>query len=334
MPNAAKTLELNLEDVRARLPDRAFAGGRDIFGNADIVARSNDDGFLRINGGSLLHVRHGVVLKPFRYVVVRSGRFTLQFIIEGDFTFRAERAVFRSRKGFVRVNTFERSVARFDDVGASLKGISITTSEEALQQYGLNRRHLSAIGKALFSSESRSSLSIEFPMSAPMTQIVDGILSCRFPAETRTPYLSALTEALLCHVVAIFSGPDATSIPTISPELRATQAAAMIYRTELSNPPSIEMLAERVGLNRNKLTDGFRQLYGLTPAAFSRKVRLEWACERLSEDMSIAAIAREVGYDAATFSRVFKTTFGKAPSAMTRDQNPENERPDRDPKPI
>lgn len=322
-------LELNLEDVRRRLSDRTFEGGRDIFGNADVVARSTDDGFLRINGGSLLHVRHGVILKPFRYAVIRSGQLTLQFIIEGDFTFRAEKAIFKSRRGFVRANTFERSVAQFDDVGASLKGISITTSEEALQQYGLNRRHLSVIGKALFSSESRSSLSIEFPMSAPMTQLVDGILSCRFSAETRTPYLSALTKALLCHVVVVFSGPDATTIPSISPELRATQAAAMIYRTELSNPPSIETLAERVGLNRNKLADGFRQLYGLTPAAYSRKVRLEWASERLSEDISIAAIAREIGYDAATFSRVFKSVFGIAPSAMMRDQAPGDGRPDR-----
>lgn len=330
MPDAVKMLELNLEDVRARLPDRAFQSGRDVFGHADIVARSDDDGFLRIPGGSLLHVRHGVILKPFRYAVIRSGQLTLQFIIEGDFMFRAEKAVFRSRKGFVRANTFERSVARFDDIGASLKGISITTSEEALQRYGLNRRHLSAIGKALFSSESRSSLSIEFPMSAPMTQLVDGILSCRFPPETRTPYISALTKALLCHVVAVFSGPGAASSPTISPELRATQAAAMIYRTEISKPPSIGMLAERVGLNRNKLTEGFRQLYGLTPAAFSRKVRLEWACERLSEDMTIAAIAREVGYDAATFSRAFKAAFGIAPSAMTRDQAPESDRTDPD----
>ena len=58
---------------------------------------------------------------------------------------------------------------------------------------------------------------------------------------------------------------------------KAIETAAGIYRREIGSPPTIEQLATRVGLNRNELTNGFRDMYGLTPHAYGHMLRMEQA---------------------------------------------------------
>ncbi|RYE30026.1 MAG: AraC family transcriptional regulator [Hyphomicrobiales bacterium] len=98
--------------------------------------------------------------------------------------------------------------------------------------------------------------------------------------------------------------------------MHAVEAAALIYRRELSNPPSIDDLARRVGLNRNSLSEAFRERFGETPASFSRRMRLEWAREQLNARTGrVSEIAMACGYTShAAFSRSFLEQFGKPPS--------------------
>lgn len=98
----------------------------------------------------------------------------------------------------------------------------------------------------------------------------------------------------------------------------AVEAAAEIYRSELQNPPTIDQLARRVGLNRNMLTSGFKDAFGLTPRAYGHVIRMREA-ERLLQtgEMSVSEVARRIGYDGyASFSRAYQAQFGRLPSSI------------------
>ncbi len=80
-------------------------------------------------------------------------------------------------------------------------------------------------------------------------------------------------------------------------------------------PPSLEELARKVGINRNKLTTGFRQLFGTTVYSAIKDVRLEKAKQLLdSGEKSVSEAAFAVGYNnAGYFSDLFSKRYGVLP---------------------
>jgi AraC-like DNA-binding protein len=79
----------------------------------------------------------------------------------------------------------------------------------------------------------------------------------------------------------------------------------------------VDALAARIGLNRNKLSAGFRDVFGCTPHEYSKRQRMDWA-RRLILDgaMQLGEVAQAVGYASqSSFSRAFTDHFGFPPSA-------------------
>lgn len=89
---------------------------------------------------------------------------------------------------------------------------------------------------------------------------------------------------------------------------------------DLARPPTLDELARATGLNRNKLLQGFRALFGTTPAQLLRDKRLELACTWLEEGrLSVSRIATLLGYsDPANFTHAFRARFGVPPSRWRR----------------
>jgi signal transduction histidine kinase/CheY-like chemotaxis protein/AraC-like DNA-binding protein len=84
---------------------------------------------------------------------------------------------------------------------------------------------------------------------------------------------------------------------------------------DLQHTPPLEELARDSGLNRNKINEHFKLLFGNTPHAWQREQRLQAARQILQEsDADIAIVARDTGHaSAASFSRAFKQRFGLSP---------------------
>ena len=76
-------------------------------------------------------------------------------------------------------------------------------------------------------------------------------------------------------------------------------------------------LAQKVGMSRAAFCARFTGLVGEPPMAYLISWRMTLAADRLrSTDVTIAAVAREVGYDSAfSFSTAFKRTHGKSPAS-------------------
>jgi AraC family transcriptional regulator, transcriptional activator of the genes for pyochelin and ferripyochelin receptors len=174
-------------------------------------------------------------------------------------------------------------------------------------------------------------LEIELPMPSSAWAAVWQILQCGYPEPLRGEYQSAKAVELICYVVAALNklGPGVSRIGVsgASRERAGIENAAHIYRYQVSDPPSLDEVARRVGLNRNKLVAGFRERFGVTPHDYSRQIRLDRAREMLRGDaLSVEQVARACGYTShAAFSRSFRQRYGLSPSeiAALEDGSPE-----------
>ena len=85
---------------------------------------------------------------------------------------------------------------------------------------------------------------------------------------------------------------------------------------DLKQPLNLDELAKMAGLNRNKLNEQFRLLFGDTVFSWLREQRLQNARQLLDDSqISVQAIAETCGYvSPPQFSRAFKQRFGLSPS--------------------
>lgn len=83
---------------------------------------------------------------------------------------------------------------------------------------------------------------------------------------------------------------------------------------------TLDDIARACGINRDKLTRGFRTLYNCTVAEALSEQRLRHAQRLLAaSDLSVASIGYRCGYlNNASFARAFARRFGVAPSEMRR----------------
>jgi AraC-like DNA-binding protein len=89
-----------------------------------------------------------------------------------------------------------------------------------------------------------------------------------------------------------------------------------IILDQLDNPPSLVQLGRTVGLNRNKLNNGFREVFGDTVFNVLRKARMSKARALLqNSELSLPEIAYSVGYNSqANFTTAFRQHFGQTPN--------------------
>ena len=99
-------------------------------------------------------------------------------------------------------------------------------------------------------------------------------------------------------------------------ELKQIEAAAQIIKERISELNTIQSLAREVGLNTNKLQEGFQKLYGLTVNNYVQKVRLDLIKGLvLNTEYSISEIVHQVGLTSNSYlSKIFKDEFGTTPS--------------------
>lgn len=79
---------------------------------------------------------------------------------------------------------------------------------------------------------------------------------------------------------------------------------------------SVEMLAARAGLGVRHFSRRFKATFGLSPADYVERLRLDEARRRLpSAHQTVESVAASVGYASAdAFRRAFERRFGIQPS--------------------
>ena len=102
-------------------------------------------------------------------------------------------------------------------------------------------------------------------------------------------------------------------------DVRIRQAVQFIEQ-RLDTPPHVPAIARYVGVSSRQLERMFHSELGMGPAAFQRRLRLEygrWLLDNSSRKITDVAI--DAGFaDSSHFAREFKTVFGSSPSGFRR----------------
>jgi len=116
-------------------------------------------------------------------------------------------------------------------------------------------------------------------------------------------------------------GAESVPVPERLPSLRSEDTEKLLRARhllihDLQNAPTIDELSKQAGVNRQKLKQGFRQLFGQSINEYLRNERLKTARHLLlNGDKTVGEVASRVGYEnAGYFARRFREKFGILPS--------------------
>ena len=106
-------------------------------------------------------------------------------------------------------------------------------------------------------------------------------------------------------------------------EIKLVREASAIIDKEILDFKSVQDLAKQVGINANKLQDGFKDLYDTTVNGYVQGRRLDLANSLLKNtDYSVSEIVYLIGLSSKSyFSKIFKDKYGLSPSVVRQNRH-------------
>lgn len=125
----------------------------------------------------------------------------------------------------------------------------------------------------------------------------------------------AINELLVC-LLELLRAQNPARKPGLTLGERSVAMFLERLRSEVSEPWTLELMAEGAGLGRTRFAHHCRKLTNLAPMAYLQHLRLEMARERLIKTGdSITAIAMDCGFgSSAYFSSIFRGALHCSPS--------------------
>ncbi len=154
--------------------------------------------------------------------------------------------------------------------------------------------------------------------------IVREIFNCPYQGNIKRIWLEGKTLELIAHSLAqlgINKKRHSRVFRLQSSDIECVLTAKDILTHDIgSTPPSLFELANIVGINKSKLTQGFREIFGTSVFDYLRIHRLERGRELLkSGEKNVAEVATEIGYaQQGNFTKAFRRYFGTNPSNYLR----------------
>ena len=161
-------------------------------------------------------------------------------------------------------------------------------------------------------------------LTSDLRTIALSIRDCALPEAAATPYRLAKSIELLCEIIE--ADRNSKLIPVVSglgcslasADRSRVASAKMMIDERWNEPLTLEQIARHCGINRSKLSRGFRELYGTSVADALSERRLAQARKAvLATDLPIGLIGYRSGYqNNASFTRAFGRRFGVSPSEL------------------
>jgi AraC-like DNA-binding protein len=313
-----KSLDIDFRAVESQLRGRDFVRSSEMLGPTDTIFKTREHGYRRVDDGAFLHVMDFEAGPTYSLKIARPDYVCIQISVSGTYNRWISDHVDPVKPATIDITNTPLSVSD-TQAGTRLSGILIACDREYLvDHFKLNVDRLPAVYRPIFGSAAGSLSAMKLPAKSDVMVAADQILSCKYHEPLRHLYLNAKAVEIICGVVAQINGlaPQMRRLPAMRSKRVAIEAAATIYRREIFNAPTIEQLAARVGLNRNDLTEGFREAFGATPHAYGHLLRMEEARLMLQDGQhSISEVARLIGYEGySSFTRAYRSHFGRSPS--------------------
>lgn len=144
-------------------------------------------------------------------------------------------------------------------------------------------------------------------------------------AGMRPAYVKMKVLEILCLFISDLQETRGAGDASLT--LRERERLREVHDSILRSPGDawrIPDLSRLAGMNRNKLTRGFREMYGISIFEHHQRARLNLAAQLLGEGgRSISQVAFDVGYaHQSTFTSVFHKEFGVSPARYQKTRIP------------
>jgi AraC family transcriptional activator of pyochelin receptor len=161
-----------------------------------------------------------------------------------------------------------------------------------------------------------------YEMDPASLRAVADMLTMKHRGTLRLIYAKAKSEELLVNALSFACRGERASTRIRLGERDRTRILQVreMLDANFAKPPPVSELALRFGINRNKLSYGFRAVHDRSMSEYIADRRLETAWRLLNEtDRPVAHIAEDVGFShLQSFSSAFKRRYGLSPSMLRR----------------
>ncbi|MDG1057729.1 MAG: AraC family transcriptional regulator [Flavobacteriaceae bacterium] len=150
-----------------------------------------------------------------------------------------------------------------------------------------------------------------------MAVVLSQILSSNIHESMKALYLKGKVYELLSLYFNKNEDTDIEQCPFLIDEdnVRKIRLSKEIILKNMSEPPSLQELSEKIGLSLNKLKEGFKQLYGDTVFGYLLDHKMEEARRMLaSTNYNVNEVGLRIGYSTSShFIAAFKKKYGTTP---------------------
>ena len=155
-----------------------------------------------------------------------------------------------------------------------------------------------------------------FIITPQMQSIVDSLFNIQYEGKTKMMFFRSQITTLLSHFFGQLAILKTEKIKT--PEREKLNQAKELLITNLDNPPSLNEISKKIGLNTFKLKKGFKELFGVPVFKYLQNERLTLANKLIrTHEKTVQEAAWHVGYDSlSSFSNAFSKKFGYRPSQI------------------
>lgn len=165
----------------------------------------------------------------------------------------------------------------------------------------------------------------EEDISPSMAIVLNQIFHYNLSPAIKKLYYKAKAYELLSLYFNRSEDPSAEQCPFLLDEenVLKIRKAKDIILGKMSEPPSLQELADEVGISLKKLKEGFKEVYGDTVFGFLLDYKLDYARQLLdSGSYNVNEVGIKIGYSASShFIAAFKKKFGTTPKKYIMNLN-------------
>jgi AraC-like DNA-binding protein len=159
-------------------------------------------------------------------------------------------------------------------------------------------------------------------ISTPVKLILNQLKSGHTNNALRSIYIKGKVYELLSYYFSTAAENENENCPYVANEetISKIKLAKQIIISDMNNPPSLNELAKKVGLNIKKLKTDFKEFYGAPVFTFLLNYKMELAKELLQEQqLNVNEIALHIGYsNSSHFIAAFKRKYGITPKQFSK----------------
>ncbi|MEM8546346.1 MAG: AraC family transcriptional regulator [Cyanobacteria bacterium P01_H01_bin.119] len=201
--------------------------------------------------------------------------------------------------------------------GQRICRVRIQVSPKLIQQFSDRIHELPTDLRTAIEHPGQALLYYPSRITPAQQHILRQILEWPYQGLARQFYLEGKAlELLALQFSQVVIGQPDTLHPLKARDVDRIYEARDILIHNLTSPPSLSELSQRVHLNESKLSQGFKQIFNTTVFGYLYEHRMEQARQILQTGhLNVQETARRVGYTSrSSFVAAFKKKFKIAPS--------------------